>query len=153
VVREQAQGRRRRRAQRQAWEQPWRQHRKPTYLQQLQRVGDALHPQLRQLGSACAAAAGAADGGAAEAEAEPEAAAPDAAAADAAAPPPRKQEKNVHALTVLRRIKCKLDGKDRWPGKERETKQSVSEQVETVIKQAVSVDNLCTLYEGWAAWL
>ena len=71
-------------------------------------------------------------------------------AGDAQAP---KQERNLHALTVLRRIKCKLDGKDRWPGKERDTKQSVSEQVEAVIKQACSVDNLSMMYEGWSAWV
>ena len=59
----------------------------------------------------------------------------------------------MHALTVLRRIKCKLDGRDRWPGKERETKQSVAEQVEMVCKAATSVDNLAQLYEGWAAWV
>ena len=64
-----------------------------------------------------------------------------------------KQQKNTHALTVLRRIKCKLDGKDRWPGKERDAKQSVAEQVETTIKQACSLDNLSQLYEGWAAWI
>ena len=64
-----------------------------------------------------------------------------------------KQERNVHALTVLRRMKCKLDGKDRWPGKEREARQTVAEQVETVIKLAVSPDNLCQMYEGWSAWV
>ena len=64
-----------------------------------------------------------------------------------------KQEKNVHALTVLRRIKCKLDGRDRWPGKERESKQSGAEQVEMVVKAATSIDNLAQLYEGWAAWV
>ena len=64
----------------------------------------------------------------------------------------QKQERNVHALTVLRRIKCKLDGKDRWPGKEREIKQSVAEQVDTVIRQAVSPDNLCLMFEGWSSW-
>ena len=60
---------------------------------------------------------------------------------------PKNQERNVHALTVLRRIKCKLDGKDRWPGRERETKQSVAEQVDTLVKQAIAVDNLCMVYE------
>ena len=82
---------------------------------------------------------------------------------------------------VLRQIKCKLDGRDRWPanpntnlntdpedpnpnpdltliptrwpGKERETKQSVAEQVEMVCKAATSIDNLSQLYEGWAAWV
>lgn len=64
-----------------------------------------------------------------------------------------KQHRNTHALTVLRRIKCKLEGKDKLLGKEREAKQSVVEQVETVIKQACSLDNLAELYEGWAAWI
>ena len=41
----------------------------------------------------------------------------------------------------------------RWPGKERETKQSVAEQVEMVCKAATSIDNLSQLYEGWAAWV
>lgn len=64
-----------------------------------------------------------------------------------------RQHKNTHALTVLRRIKCKLDGKDRWPGKERDTKHSIVEQVDSVIKQACSQDNLCLLFEGWSAWV
>ena len=64
----------------------------------------------------------------------------------------QRQERNLHALTVLRRIKCKLDGMDKWPGKARETKQGVAEQVEAVIKQAISPDNLCAMYEGWTPW-
>ena len=65
---------------------------------------------------------------------------------------PKQERRNYYALNVLRRVKCKLDGKDRWPGKEREAKQSVSEQVESVIKQACSPDNLCQMYEGWSPW-
>ena len=54
---------------------------------------------------------------------------------------------------MLRQIKCKLDGRDRWPGKERETKQSVGEQVNEVVKQAIAIDNLASMYEGWSAWV
>ena len=46
-----------------------------------------------------------------------------------------------------------FDGKDKGAGKERETKQTVSEQVETVIKAAVNVDALSQMYEGWSAWV
>ena len=66
---------------------------------------------------------------------------------------PRRQEKNARALNALRRIKCKLDGRDRWPGKERERQQSVEEQVEMVIRQATSADALSQMYEGWAGWV
>ena len=67
--------------------------------------------------------------------------------------PPSRQQKNVQALTAVRRVRVKLEGRDRWPGKERDARQTVSEQVEAVIKQAVAIDNLSALYEGWAAWL
>ena len=47
-----------------------------------------------------------------------------------------------------------LDGKDRGPGvRERETKLSIAEQVDAVVKQAVSVDNLCMMYEGFSSWV
>ena len=54
---------------------------------------------------------------------------------------------------MLRRIKTKLDGKDRWPGKERESRLGVAEQVEMVIGIACSTDQLCQMYEGWSAWV
>eukprot|EP01121_Diplochlamys_sp_Union-15-3_P013581 TRINITY_DN4239_c0_g1_i1.p1 TRINITY_DN4239_c0_g1~~TRINITY_DN4239_c0_g1_i1.p1 ORF type:complete len:109 (+),score=22.01 TRINITY_DN4239_c0_g1_i1:207-533(+) len=60
--------------------------------------------------------------------------------------------RNVHALNVLKRVKAKLEGKD-GPKKElTETKQSVFEQVEWVIREATSIDNLSKLYEGWISW-
>jgi len=138
----------------------------------------ALYPLLLQLGMACATMSTAMadksadskddDGGDAESTAdvseyaklsrnadagtamEGEGDGPDASTAVGRG---TKQQKNTYALTVLRRVKCKLDGKDRWPGKERDTKQSVAEHVETVIKLACSIDNLSQLYEGWAAWI
>ena len=38
------------------------------------------------------------------------------------------------------------------PGAEKDDT-AVAEQVETVIKMAVSPDNLCQMYEGWSAWV
>ena len=29
----------------------------------------------------------------------------------------------------------------------------MTEQVETVIKHAISPDNLCLMYEGWSPWV
>jgi len=127
-------------------------------------------PRLERLGTACAAAAGdgpagseSAAGGAAE---PPDAAADDvfearqrrgAAPEDATEGPGRavggKQPKNPHALAMLRRVKCKLEGRDRWPGRERESRQSVPEQVDSLIRQATSLDQLALLYEGWAPWV
>jgi len=147
-----------------------------------QYAAQALYPHLKRLGGLVAAASAAADGvgtdGSTEGTpgAETERGADDAAGADgagtetvasgrgvlgvpstsASAVKGPKQERNVHALTVLKRVKHKLEGRDRLPGREREvseTRLSVTEQVDAVIKQAVSMDNLCMIYEGWSPWV
>lgn len=59
------------------------------------------------------------------------------------------EEKNAFALSVLRRIKTKLDGRE--PDVLR--KSSVAEQVDFIIREATNVDNLALLYEGWTAWI
>lgn len=146
------------------------------FVHHIQQHAQALNPLLLQLGSAIAAAAAAVLEGSSETRDEepagntldaqksletfPDDAVPASDSDSIAdggsmgvASRGSKQHRNTHALTVLRRIKCKLNGKDRWPGKERELKQSVAEQVETVIKHACSLDNLAELYEGWAAWI
>ena len=30
---------------------------------------------------------------------------------------------------------------------------SIEEQVDYLLKQATSADNLCNMYEGWTAWI
>jgi len=55
--------------------------------------------------------------------------------------------RNVHALNVLKRVKAKLEGRDGIS--ESQPKLSVSEQVDWVIREATSIDNLSKLYEGW----
>ena len=54
------------------------------------------------------------------------------------------EEKNAFALSVLRRVKTKLDGRE--PDVLR--KASVPEQVDFIIREATNVDNLALLYEG-----
>ena len=83
------------------------------------------------------------------------------------------QERNIHALNVLKRIKAKLEGKiERAGGSDdaAEKKLSVPQQVlehlpppknlltyalkvSYVVKEATNVDHLCALYEGWTSWV
>ncbi|KAL4302693.1 hypothetical protein GQ457_10G022950 [Hibiscus cannabinus] len=57
--------------------------------------------------------------------------------------------KNAYAMSVLRRIEMKLDGRDITDRREL----SIAEQVDYLLKQATSVDNLCSMYEGWTPWI
>ncbi|KAF7810932.1 serine/threonine-protein kinase SMG1-like [Senna tora] len=52
--------------------------------------------------------------------------------------------KNAYALSVLRRVEMKIDGRDISENREI----SIGEQVDYLLKQATSVDNLCNMYEG-----
>ncbi|XP_062590366.1 serine/threonine-protein kinase SMG1-like isoform X1 [Saccostrea cucullata] len=59
------------------------------------------------------------------------------------------QERNSYAVSVWRRVKMKLDGRDPDLNK----RLSVAEQVDFVIKEANNLDNLAVLYEGWTPWV
>eukprot|EP00094_Tigriopus_californicus_P005418 TCALIF_05224-PA protein Name:"Similar to Smg1 Serine/threonine-protein kinase SMG1 (Mus musculus)" AED:0.14 eAED:0.15 QI:0/0.66/0.5/1/0/0/4/861/3250 len=59
------------------------------------------------------------------------------------------EEKNAFALNVLRRVRIKLDGREPDALK----KSSVAEQVDFIIREATSLDNLALMYEGWTAWI
>ncbi|XP_056263705.1 serine/threonine-protein kinase SMG1 isoform X2 [Pseudoliparis swirei] len=59
------------------------------------------------------------------------------------------QERNSYAVSVWKRVKAKLEGRDVDPTR----RMSVTEQVDVVIKEATSMDNLAQLYEGWTAWV
>ncbi|KAM8824507.1 serine/threonine-protein kinase SMG1 isoform 2-T2 [Synchiropus picturatus] len=59
------------------------------------------------------------------------------------------QERNSYAVSVWKRVKAKLEGRDVDPNR----RMSVSEQVDVVIKEATNMDNLAQLYEGWTAWV
>ncbi|XP_068605668.1 serine/threonine-protein kinase SMG1 [Brachionichthys hirsutus] len=59
------------------------------------------------------------------------------------------QERNSYAVSVWKRVKAKLEGRDVDPNR----RMSVAEQVDFVIKEATNMDNLAQLYEGWTAWV
>ncbi|KAM9392172.1 serine/threonine-protein kinase SMG1 [Pholidichthys leucotaenia] len=59
------------------------------------------------------------------------------------------QERNSYAVSVWKRVKAKLEGRDIDPNR----RMSVAEQVDFVIKEATNIDNLAQLYEGWTAWV
>lgn len=58
------------------------------------------------------------------------------------------EARNQRALEVVRRIQNKLTGRDFNPS----TTLSVSEQVERLIQDATSVENLCVAFIGWCAF-
>ncbi|CAK9181971.1 unnamed protein product [Ilex paraguariensis] len=50
--------------------------------------------------------------------------------------------KNAYALSVLRRVEMKLDGRDIADNRE----MSIADQVDYLLKQATNVDNLCSIF-------
>nr|XP_019958506.1 PREDICTED: serine/threonine-protein kinase SMG1 [Paralichthys olivaceus] len=59
------------------------------------------------------------------------------------------QERNSYAVSVWKRVKAKLEGRDIDPNR----RMSATEQVDFIIKEATNMDNLAQLYEGWTAWV
>jgi hypothetical protein len=78
-------------------------------------------------------------------------------------------QQNVHAVEVVKRVESKLEGLDHLTEKKEREKEttnsttmtirtppqpeSIRNQVDRVLQQATSADNLCMLYEGWTAWI
>lgn len=60
-----------------------------------------------------------------------------------------EQKRNAYAVSVWKRIRMKLEGRDPDPNR----RSSVAEQVENVIADATNEDNLASLYEGWTPWV
>ena len=65
------------------------------------------------------------------------------------APNQKEQKRNAYAVSVWRRIRMKLEGRDPDPNKS----YRVQEQVDWMIREALNPDNLATLYEGFTAWV
>lgn len=86
------------------------------------------------------------------------------------------QERNSYAVSVWKRVKAKLEGRDVDPNRRMSVTEQVSIppfksatlllllcmflnafvvsfKVDYVIKEATNVDNLAQLYEGWTAWV
>lgn len=58
-------------------------------------------------------------------------------------------KQNSYAVTVWRRVRMKLEGRDPDASK----RMSVEDQVDWMIKEATNKDNLAVLYEGWTPWV
>ena len=56
---------------------------------------------------------------------------------------------NMTAINILKKIKQKLEGQDTFDG----STLTVSEQVDFLVKEATSEDNLSQMFEGWMAWI
>jgi PI-3-kinase-related kinase SMG-1 len=61
----------------------------------------------------------------------------------------KEQRKNVYAVSVWRRIRSKLEGRDPEPNKS----SRVQEQVDWMIREALNQENLALLYEGFTSWV
>ncbi|KAG0341867.1 Serine/threonine-protein kinase smg1 [Podila horticola] len=58
-------------------------------------------------------------------------------------------QRNAYAVNILRRVRHKLEGRDF----DSVNKFKVSEQVDRVIQEAINVENLANMYEGWTSWI
>ncbi|KAJ6518876.1 phosphatidylinositol 3-kinase [Mycena sanguinolenta] len=67
---------------------------------------------------------------------------------EAAANPVAQEVRNSKALAVYNRVKNKLNGQDFDPN----DSLTVSVQVEKLIQQAMSIENLCQCFSGWCAF-
>ncbi|KAG5682801.1 hypothetical protein PVAND_012129 [Polypedilum vanderplanki] len=61
----------------------------------------------------------------------------------------KEQRKNVYAVSVWRRIRSKLEGRD--PDSNKSSR--VQEQVDWIIREAQNQENLALLYEGFTSWV
>lgn len=59
------------------------------------------------------------------------------------------RKKNTYAVSVLKKVELKLDGFDI----DSRRQFTVAEQVDHLLRQAMSIDNLCNMYEGWTPWI
>ncbi|ONM08980.1 Serine/threonine-protein kinase TOR [Zea mays] len=57
--------------------------------------------------------------------------------------------KNPFALSILKQVEHKLHGQNI----DGTRSLNISEQVDYLLKQATSIDNLCNMYEGWTPWI
>jgi len=56
---------------------------------------------------------------------------------------------NLYAINVIKRVKQKLQGRD----KSEIEKISVKQQVQSLIQDATNINNLAQLFEGWSSWI
>jgi serine/threonine-protein kinase mTOR len=63
-------------------------------------------------------------------------------------PAEAREAQNARALQVLARVKEKLTGRDFRPSEEL----NVSDQVDKLLAQATSVENICQHWIGWCSF-
>ena len=64
---------------------------------------------------------------------------------------PITEKLNARALDIINRIHSKLTGYDFWDDRD-EVYLTVEQQVDRLIQEATSHENLCCLYSGWQPW-
>ncbi|XP_045525858.1 serine/threonine-protein kinase SMG1-like [Pieris brassicae] len=62
------------------------------------------------------------------------------------------ERRNSVGAGVWRRVRLKLEGRDS-PASQAARRATPAEQVDYIIAEATSVENLCLMYEGWMAWV
>lgn len=65
------------------------------------------------------------------------------------APNLNEQKRNAYGVSVWKKIRMKLEGRD----PDSNQRASVAEQVDYVLREATNPDNLAVLYEGWTPWV
>ncbi|TDG41571.1 hypothetical protein AWZ03_012009 [Drosophila navojoa] len=65
------------------------------------------------------------------------------------APNLHEQKRNAYGVSVWKKIRMKLEGRD----PDSNQRASVAEQVDYVLREATNPDNLAVLYEGWTPWV
>ncbi|KAH8396306.1 hypothetical protein KR222_007688, partial [Zaprionus bogoriensis] len=65
------------------------------------------------------------------------------------APNQHEQKRNAYGVSVWKKIRMKLEGRD----PDSNQRSTVAEQVDYVIREATNPDNLAVLYEGWTPWV
>lgn len=58
-----------------------------------------------------------------------------------------RPSRSSQGAVMWKRVRLKLEGR------ERETRATPHEQVDYIISEAMNMDNLCLMYEGWMAWV
>ncbi|XP_032597282.1 serine/threonine-protein kinase Smg1 [Drosophila grimshawi] len=65
------------------------------------------------------------------------------------APNSHEQKRNAYGVSVWKKIRMKLEGRD----PDSNQRSTIAEQVDYVIREATNPDNLAILYEGWTPWV
>jgi serine/threonine-protein kinase SMG1 len=68
------------------------------------------------------------------------------------APTPDDRQR-AYATAMLKKCIAKLEGKEGSGEGDKRRPLKVVQQVQALVRQASSLDNMCQMYEGWTAWI